>query len=405
MKNKKLLQHDKVILDKLHTDAEKILSRSINDDMYVGQSDLHTFFSQLKINLLKLELQNQKLMAANMSLDQKRADIIRIHNLAAVGYIMLDEAGLVQEINNIGLNMLHTSISAVTGRDFSRYISPEFSAKYRQFFKQMLQTQTRQSVKLKFVSKADDKFIFRLDGIGIPPPGNGFTRYHLALVDISDINKVEDENEALKQQLQKNIALTAVTAQENERKRISTALHDSIGQLLYGIKMQVDLLNQDTPSPMVEKIYQLLETAVTETRNMAFELAPSILTDFGLPETINELTQRLTTPHLQIKTRISGFKQRMDINLELCIFRIVQELVNNCIKHAAASLIQLSLTRAKNIVIVVRDNGSGFKPQTEVSPKGSGINSIKNRILLYKGTLDIQSEQKQGTTVTITLQH
>ncbi|NCD72272.1 PAS domain-containing sensor histidine kinase [Mucilaginibacter agri] len=405
MKNKKFLQHDKAILDKLHADAEKILSKSISDDMDTDQADMRTLLSQLKINLLKLEFQNQELSTINTALEEQQANFTRIYDLAPVGYVILNEAGIIQDINNAGFNLLEASRSSIIRSDFGSYIAPDFFTSYSLFFKQILQTRARQSCKLKIVSKANREFYAQLDGIAIYTATNALLRCYIAIVDITDVKNAANENTALKLEHQKNIALASVAAQENERKRISTALHDGIGQLLYGIKMQIDILNTEHPSPAVEKIYQLLETAVIETRNIAFELAPSILTDFGLFETITELTQRLSTPKLQIKTRISGFTQRMDIYLELCIFRIVQELINNSIKHADASVVELSLTQAQNIEIIVHDNGKGFKPQPATTSAGTGISSIKNRISLYSGTLEIQSELKKGTTATITLQY
>jgi signal transduction histidine kinase len=182
-------------------------------------------------------------------------------------------------------------------------------------------------------------------------------------------------------------------------------LHDSVGQLLYGIKMQLDqLYSAKQTSADTHQLYELLNSAVKETRDIAFELAPSILTDFGLPTTITELAHRFSTPQLQIRTQITGFTERLDLFLETCIFRIIQELINNCMKHSGARIIDLCVTQKDFIEIVIHDNGQGFDvKQQEARPTGSGFSSIKNRIGLYNGTLNVKSEPGKGTTIGIIL--
>jgi len=225
------------------------------------------------------------------------------------------------------------------------------------------------------------------------------------LMDITEKKRIEEEAALLKKDQQKIVTTATLFAEENERKRISEALHDSVGQLLYGIKMQLDqLYSAKQPSANVRHIYELLGNAVKETRNIAFELAPSILTDFGLPIAVAELAHRFSTPQLQIRTQITGFAKRLDLFLETCIFRIIQELINNCMKHSGASIIDLSIHQTDTIEIIIHDNGKGFDvKQQETKPTGSGFSSIKNRLGLYNGVFNIKSEPGIGTTITLNL--
>jgi PAS domain S-box-containing protein len=225
------------------------------------------------------------------------------------------------------------------------------------------------------------------------------------LMDITEKKRIEEEAAILKKDQQKIITTATLFAEENERKRVSEALHDSVGQLLYGIKMQLDQLYlAKQHSAETHHLYELLDTAVKETRNIAFELAPSILTDFGLPTTVTELAHRFSTPQLQIRTQITGFTERLDLFLETCIFRIIQELINNCMKHSAASVIDLYISQTDLIEITIHDNGKGFDAkQQEAKPTGSGFSSIKNRLGLYNGTLNVKSEPGYGTTILINL--
>lgn len=227
------------------------------------------------------------------------------------------------------------------------------------------------------------------------------------IMDITEKKKAADDTARLKADQQRNITLAALNTQESERKRISDALHDSVSQLLYGIKMQLGMLGEGrNAKSAAEGINNLLDLAIRETRNISFELAPSILSDFGLPATLNELAKRLSTPRMKINCKITGLNERLEPELENGIFRIIQELVNNCMKHADASVINLEVKRNKSIEIRVQDNGRGFDvKREEVTPAGSGLSSIRNRLNLYRGSMQIDSAAGKGTSVKMYLQY
>jgi signal transduction histidine kinase len=208
----------------------------------------------------------------------------------------------------------------------------------------------------------------------------------------------------LEKNQQKDITLAILAAGENERRRISGALHDSVSQLLYGIKIKLSMLQSTIEIKSIAEISGLLDLAICETRNISFELAPSILMDFGLPATIEELAERFSGQNMIIKTKVSGFAKRMDLLLETSIFRIIQELINNCIKHAEATVINLELKQNRLITIEVKDNGKGFDiEEQERVNAGSGLSSILNRLSLYSGQMKLVSEPGSGTRVSVSL--
>ncbi|WP_419701573.1 PAS domain-containing sensor histidine kinase [Mucilaginibacter sp. NFX135] len=226
------------------------------------------------------------------------------------------------------------------------------------------------------------------------------------MMDITEKKRLEDAASKLEQNQQRAITLATLAAGESERRRISDALHDSVSQLLYGIKIKLGMLDQSAAMKPIHEINELLAMAIRETRNISFELAPSILIDFGLPATIDELAKRLSGKNMVIKAKASGFNERMDLLLETSIFRIIQELINNCMKHAEASLVKLEIKKGKDIYIEVRDNGKGFDvAEQERSPAGAGLSSIRNRLSLYNGQMKMLSEPGMGTAVMISLQY
>lgn len=226
------------------------------------------------------------------------------------------------------------------------------------------------------------------------------------LWDVTENRRMEQEAEKLREDSQKRIATAALHAEENERKRISEALHDSVSQLLYGIRIHLGQLTGQSLKEGTLLLNNLLNEAITETRNLSFELAPSILEYFGLQATIEELADRLTSPALRFALKCSGLAERFDLMLESTSFRIIQELVNNCLKHSGASLVTIRIRKSKQLKISVEDNGVGFDVNAmTLQPKGTGLSSIASRVSLYNGTINMQSEINKGTLVNITLNY
>lgn len=200
---------------------------------------------------------------------------------------------------------------------------------------------------------------------------------------------------------QKNIATATLQAEEKERLRISETLHDSVAQLLYGIQLNIDQLEDGKLEAGKRKLNGLLNTAIKQTRDISYELAPPTLAELGLAETIEELCERLTTPALTLRPVISGFRSRGDLMLETTLFRITQELINNCLKHSGASTVTVSFKQGQIMEIIVQDNGQGFMPHELPKSHGAGLVSIRNRLQVYNGTLEIDSAPGQGTVARV----
>ena len=233
-------------------------------------------------------------------------------------------------------------------------------------------------------------------------------RFIGTFTDISEKTVIEQEAAQIKEEQQQMILAAGLLAEEKEKKRISEVLHDGIAQMLYAIKLNIFSFKEGPGKPEVfEQVNQLLNQSIRDIRNISFELAPSILTDFGLGPTLEDLTGRLSNSQLHFTTKVSGIHKTIDFQLQLNIFRIIQELINNAIKHATASKIAIEVIKKnKDIAVTVSDNGIGFEPENQTEPpKGIGLSSIKNRLRLYKGTIKIESGPETGTTVYINLKH
>ncbi|KJD36577.1 histidine kinase [Tamlana sedimentorum] len=212
---------------------------------------------------------------------------------------------------------------------------------------------------------------------------------------------------------QKIISSQIIENQEKEQSRIAKDVHDGIGQMLTGLKYNLESINLNDTEKAEQKIEYLKELAlniIKGVRTATFNLTPPELSDHGVVPAITKLTQelsKLTGKNIQLFNK-SNFNQRLDSLVEINIYRIVQEAINNAIKYANSSYIIVSLSHSENLLsIVIDDNGKGFDPNKVKKVKnadgGMGMTFMKERIKFIDGRLFLYSEKDKGTRVTLNI--
>ncbi|GAB3528583.1 hypothetical protein GCM10027443_06700 [Pontibacter brevis] len=228
--------------------------------------------------------------------------------------------------------------------------------------------------------------------------------------DVSALKKLEQENLQLRLNQQKELLLAIMETQETERRRIAEALHNGIGQLLYGAKLNLDQLTreevtQDKHALKASILYtdQMLEQAINQVRSISHELTPSVLEHFGLEVAFKEICVAFNTSDLEFQCLVFNLSSQLEKHLQVGVYRIAQELANNIVKHAGATEASLLLRQHKNsLVLLAEDNGKGFDP-SHIQTKGIGLKSIQDRVKLLNGTMRIHAVPGQGTLVHISL--
>lgn len=195
--------------------------------------------------------------------------------------------------------------------------------------------------------------------------------------------------------------------QETERRRVATDLHDSLGGLLAAVKIRLENLSGKLPeldkSEEFKKVKTLLNDTIDETRQIARNLQPGTLHQFGLMKAIRDLTGRVRGDGVPaIDFQHFGTFTDIDHTIALNCYRIVQELLQNSLKHAQATEILVQLTRTDSeLALLVEDNGIGYDPETVV--QGMGTGNMGQRVQFINGEISIQSAKGQGTSTMVTV--
>jgi len=218
-----------------------------------------------------------------------------------------------------------------------------------------------------------------------------------------------DEKEKLQAQFQKELLLAQLEMQEQTLKMISQEIHDNIGQTLSLAKLTLNAMDMEKDISF-EKLNQsgvLVGKAIQDLRSLSKTMETETILEAGLINAIDfalKLLENSGNYHTEFK--IEGYPIRFDPQKELIIFRIVQEAINNVIKHAAAN--QLTITccfESQIFYLVIQDNGKGFDTpaQDKQMNKGSGLRNMRNRATLIGGELHVETSSISGTQLKLEL--
>lgn len=208
----------------------------------------------------------------------------------------------------------------------------------------------------------------------------------------------------MQQQQELMLANAMLEGEEQERRRLARDLHDGLGGALAGIKIKLSGQEKKEKTPQLNEVIRQLEDSINELRRIARNMMPENLQKAGLETALRDLCESLPGDDTSIEFHAFGLQQAIPLNVQANIYRIVQELLSNAVRHAAASKIIVQCSLNGNIfLITVEDNGRGFDMNTMTEAEGIGFQNIRNRVKYLNGYIDIDSVPGEGTTINIEL--
>ncbi len=199
-----------------------------------------------------------------------------------------------------------------------------------------------------------------------------------------------------------------IAAEENERKRIAADLHDGVGQMMSAAKMNLSVFESELPfsnelqKHSFENVISMVDECCREIRSVSHQMMPNALLKSGLANAVKEFLGKIDNRVIRVSLHAEGLNERIDSNTETVLYRVIQECVNNVLKHAGANLLDISLIRdTDGISVTIEDNGKGFNSASLQKYEGLGLKNIISRVNFLKGSIEIDSTPGKGTLIAI----
>jgi len=339
-------------------------------------------------------------------MEESRDRYADLYDFAPVGYLTLNDAGMIAEANLTGAALLGVERKQLLGCRFAQFVTGKDRDNWHRHFSAALQQGGKQSCELALLRADGSPFHAQMDCLHLTTSSN--TRMvRITFSDVSQRKQLENELSE-SHQLLRNLAKKTELLREEERKSIAREVHDELGQIHTALRMDVALINLrfgEGNTALLEKTQSmtvLLDQANRCVRNIVSNLRPTAL-DMGIVSAIRWLCNEYAT-HSGSSCVLHTTEQQVALSevRAVAVFRMVQELLTNAARHAAASSVKITLAqRADDLHVEVRDNGRGFDPALKETKQSYGLLGIRERAMALGGKVAITSAPDQGTVVTL----
>ncbi|MBS0168993.1 MAG: hypothetical protein JSR62_01455 [Nitrospira sp.] len=401
----------------LRQKAEEVLAEAdTTGASTASKKDTVSLLHELQVHHIELEMQCEELRRTQQELEQSRDRYAELYDTIPVGSVTINNRGIISDINATGASMLKSSKKALHGRRMQLFMPLSERKRFSDFCNQLAQQKRKLSCEIALGDGCDASEEVAMTVLleGTPAHGReGLLR--LAMVDISGRKAAEDrlkqheaELQAGRQKLQDTNA-TIVHAVDEERRAIARELHDDCCQQLAMLMMSATGLERTLAEPASRKLRamgQQIKQVLDSLRHIAYGLHPAMGEPIGIEAAIRTyLTDFIEVTDLVVEFHSVDVPERVPQSISLCLIRTLQESVHNIVKYAEATSVEVRLFKeGATIRLVVADNGRGFDVDAaKASSRGMGLASIRERLELLNGTVEIASVVGKGTTVRISV--
>lgn len=221
--------------------------------------------------------------------------------------------------------------------------------------------------------------------------------------------QMQREKEAMLEEFNKQILESKLEMQEQTFNFISQEIHDNVGQMLSVAKVQLALLDEGKTfnEDLIRESKQSVTTAMTELRDLARSLNTDRIQQFDLPKSVEEQAHRISKAGIQVNMDVVGPMNTITDARKLILFRVIQESLQNMVRHSGADKISIRMIGSpSNLQVILKDNGTGFNVDDVLrEKKGLGLVNMQKRISLIGGCIRFDSKSGEGTIVSINIKH
>ncbi len=395
----------------LRKKAEKVVAPTEKAVEKLSPKDAQKLIHELQVHQIELEMQNEELRRTQIELQESQKKYVDLYNFSPAGYFTFDDKGLIRELNAAAANLLGFEKAMLLDRPFRIFAAPEYGDIFTQHRLDVMTSRERRSCELKLVKRDKSSFYASMESI---PSANGAGKpnwIRSAVIDITGQKNVEQSLREAQQYSQK-LAARILVVQEEERNRVATEIHDNIGQILHVLKARTEQLRRkmgaspENVKNVLIEIDSLIKRLIDESRTTQQRLRPSLLDDLGLVTAIRWHSREFQKNHedIHIETQLQIRDEDVPHSLSIIIYRILQEALNNVVKHSQGNNVKVSLKQTKDrLELIVQDNGRGLNLTHELSCRdvthGFGLKTMRERAELSNGAFNLESSPGQGTTI------
>ncbi|MBL4592744.1 MAG: sensor histidine kinase [Flavobacteriales bacterium] len=319
-----------------------------------------------------------------------KKELSKLYSLLSRAYFLLGNYKTAFEMQQNYLDIKDSLINEVKTKEISA-LQIEFETEKKE--KELLETKKEKAEAELKVSKKSKQIWLLIGGTSILLLVSGFLFYRIKQKQKNKLTQIRIEEQ------QKGLA-AIIQGQEDERKRIAKDLHDGIVQQLGGLKLGLQKVFTGKETEETSKIIQILDGSTQELRELSHKMMPRSLSELGLiPALEDMLDNSLGNSSIQHQFEHFGITTRFKGNIEIAIYRIAQELVNNVIKHSNATKVNVQLFKTGNdILLIVEDNGKGI---SNIKKEGIGLMNIISRLDTINGKVNFEPSPESGTLATV----
>lgn len=391
--------------------------------------DIQQLVHELQSRGAELETQNDELRAAQRELESSRDRYASLYDFAPLGYVTVDSRGRIREANIAAAAMLGVPHEELIGLSLADYVaSPDKNVLWKHL-RECRESEIPVAAELGLLPRGGEAMAVEFHSISVPDPDGEARLCRIAVTDITRRKEVEHELQALNESLESRVrqrteeleqraALSRKLASQmcqirrKERRRLAVMLHHHHQQILYAVRVRLDMLRELVSRSELEQdfdeIEELLGEAIDSCRSLAQQLSPPILYEVGLSAAMEWLAEQTEAKHhLRVTAVTDPQANPEDEDTAELIFQAVRELVFNVVKHARAETARVVLARADGgyTEVTVADDGAGFDPEaletSAGSPTGLGLLGLRDRLEVIGGEMHLSAAPGQGTRVTL----